>query len=71
MNTAKHTSTQFSPYYTNFGQHMYTSANDYTNTLNDELNQRSEGRFSNIRCLVKQNLEKAYANSKKRYNLRT
>lgn len=72
MNTSKHTSTQFSPYYTNFGQHMCTSGKDYVNIANnvdDHVN--SDEHFANIRRLVKQNLKKTHETSKKRYDLRS
>lgn len=71
MNTSRHTSTQFSPYYINFGQHMCTSADDYHWLVDEPARENEHEQLKKIRQQVKRNLEKSHSQSKKKYDLRT
>jgi hypothetical protein len=71
-----HCSTKFSPYFACFGQNMMIHADNYKllKSLNDleegtEILSSSE-RLRIIRSEIQRNLDKAYENSKKGYNLR-
>lgn len=72
MNTAKHSSTNFSPFFVLFGMHMCTSGKDYVATQEQETPtiDHSE-QMSNIRALVAKNLQKNYQQNKRRYDLRS
>ena len=70
MNSSVHTSTKFTPYYINFGQHMFTSGREYHDKILEDDGVNSENKFEQLRKLVKQNLLKTYQNNKKRYDLR-
>lgn len=72
INTAKHTSTNFSPYFVLFGVHMCTSGSDYLTPQDPELPIANlpEHR-SKIWKMVQTSLKKNYEQNKKRYDLRS
>lgn len=75
--TSTHESTQYSPYYLNFGRNMMTNANDYLipNLANysdeREVVQDRVDPLEKARKIAKENLIKAHQRSSKHYNLRT
>lgn len=72
INTAKHTSTDLSPYFVLFGLHMCTSGSDYQTLQGPELpiiDHVEKG--SKIREMVKTSLKKNYERNKRRYDLRS
>lgn len=75
--TSTHESTQFSPYYLNFGRNMATNGKDYKipNLVNygedsEVLKERTD-QLEEARKLAKENLLKAHERSSRYYNLRT
>lgn len=70
MNTAQHTSTMLSPYFTLYGLHMCTSGKDYVHS-HDPHDAQHADRMTKIRKIVIENLKRNYERSKKRYNLRS
>lgn len=70
MNSSVHTSTKFSPYFINFGQHMMTSGNEY-GTQFENKTRIEDNELKKIRAMVKKNLQSTYDVSKKKYDLRT
>lgn len=71
MNTSVHSSSKFSPYYINFGQHMPNSGDVYDHPMNDNIDEQNRSnKIEKIRNLVVQNLKKAYEISKRTYDLR-
>lgn len=73
INTSRHSSTKYSPYFINFGQNMVTSGTEHSLNLDDQHDEMNpdQARFEKIRQIVKENLEKSYNTGKKRYDLRT
>lgn len=72
VNTAKHTSTNLSPYFVIFGLHMCTSGSDYrTREDPDKQVVDHPGKMAKVRHWVKTNLRKTHARNKKRYDLRS
>lgn len=67
LNTASHSSTKTSPYYSNFGCHMITEGNTPRGQIE---NNRSDESFQKIRDYVHKHLEKTHEVSKRRYDLR-
>lgn len=77
INTAKHQSAKFSPYFLNFGKEMIMSGLSYK--INDQkrsIENQEESpvdlhdRLDDVRRKVTENLRKAYAQYSKHYNLR-
>lgn len=73
MNTSLHSSTKFSPYFINFGRNMVTNGTEYAKNISSEEPHEisNDSRLEKIRQIVKKNLEKAYEQGRKRYDLRT
>lgn len=72
MNTAAHTSTLLSPFFTLFGRHMDTvsDGNDEQNETGRPSATTEAERREKIIQLVKSNLRKSYETSKQRYDKR-
>lgn len=71
INTSIHSSTKFSPYFVNFGQHMFISGEDYKRKFSGDSTRITDENFIKIRDIVQKNIRKTYETSKKRYDLRT
>ncbi|XP_055588879.1 uncharacterized protein LOC129741197 [Uranotaenia lowii] len=76
LNTSVHSPTGFTPYFIIHGQEYAELGNDYRLARHDQnlspgqFEERRKALFRDIYELVKKNLAKAYANSKRTYNLR-
>lgn len=69
INTAKHTSTNLSPYFVLFGLHMCTSGSDYLVPQDSELPVDRSELMLKIRNTVETSLRKNHERSKHRYDL--
>ncbi|XP_062703819.1 uncharacterized protein LOC134286251 [Aedes albopictus] len=77
LNTSKHTSTGFTPYFITHGSELSESGNDHRLSRHDETPSEEEREkerkenFTRIYEIVKNNLIKAHESSTKHYNLRS
>lgn len=73
--TSTHESTQFSPYYLNFGRNMITNGKDYKipnlTDFSEEVVKTRTDPLEKARKIAKENLLKAHERSSRHYNLRT
>lgn len=70
--TAKHASTQFTPYFVNFGQEMQLSGErGFSRNVSDESKTEKIQRLKKIREKVSSNLKNAYARYSHNYDLRS
>lgn len=71
INSAKHTSTNFSPYFVLFGLHMCTSGSDYLTPQGAESPTVDQSEhMSKIRKMVGTSLKRNHVRNKSRYDLR-
>lgn len=69
MNTSIHSLTKFTPYFVNFGNNMITNVREYSIQIERDTDDGNTN-FDELRESVRNNLERAHENSKKRYDLR-
>lgn len=76
LRTAVHDTTEFSPFFINFGRNMITNANQYENFIqptNKPISKIAEEKAENLKKIlhdVKENIKKGSEEVSKRYNLR-
>lgn len=77
LNTSKHTSTGFTPYFITHGTELSETGNDHRlsrhhqETSEGEREEQRKQNFTKIYDIVKNNLNKAHESSTKHYNLRS